>query len=77
MWRSLSIALLTLAIVGCTTCEGEGLATGGMLEGVYVCVARRCKGGDFEPWLTEEELMLGEYFFLDLPYHLFRRRGSN
>ena len=53
------------------------MATGGMLEGVYVCVARRCKGGDFEPWLIEEKLMLGQYFFLDLPYHLFRRRGSN
>ena len=43
------------------------MATGGMLEGVYVRVARRCKGSDFEPWLIEEKLMLGQYFFLDLP----------
>ena len=45
------------------------MATGGMLEGVYVCVARRCKGGDFEPWPIEEKLMLGQNFFLDLPGH--------
>ena len=45
------------------------MATGGMLEGVYVCVARRCKGGNFEPWLIEEKLMLGQNFFLDLPGH--------
>ena len=53
------------------------MATGGMLEGVDVCIARCCKGGDFEPRLTEVKLMLGQNFFLDLSYHLFRRRGSN
>ena len=53
------------------------MATGGMLEDVDVCVARWCKGGGFEPRLTEIKLMLGQNFLLDLPYHLFRRRGSN
>ena len=53
------------------------MATGGMLEGVYVCIARRGKGGDLEPCLTKVKLMLGQNFLLDLPYHLFRRRGSN
>ena len=53
------------------------MATGSMLEGVYVCIVRRVKRGEFEPCLTKVKLMLGQNFLLDLPYHLFRRRGSN
>ena len=55
------------------------MATGGMLEGVYVCIAcrARAKGGDFKPCLTKVKLMIGQNFLLDLPYHLFRRWGGN
>ena len=52
------------------------MATGSMFEGVYVCLVRRAKRGDFEPCLTKVKLMLGQNFLLDLPYHLFRRRGE-
>ena len=53
------------------------MATGGMLEGVYVCIACRAKGSDLKPVLTKVKLMIGQNFLLDLPDHLFRRRGSN
>ena len=31
------------------------MATGGMLEGVYVCIACRAKGGDFKPVLIKSK----------------------
>ena len=31
-----------------------------LLEGVYVCIACRGKGGDLEPCLTKVKLMLGQ-----------------
>ena len=42
------------------------MATGGMLEGVYVCIVCRAKGGDFKPCLTKVELVSGQNFLLDL-----------
>ena len=53
MGRSLRTAVFTLGVVGCATGEGQGMATGGMLEGVYICLACCAKGGNFKPCLTK------------------------
>ena len=76
MRGSLSSMLLTGALRR-AACKGKYTATGGMFEGLYVFVAWSRKGSDFEPWLIEKELMFGQNFFFNLPYHVFRRRRSN
>ena len=48
-----------------------------MFEGLYVFLAWGRKGGDFEPWLIEKELMFGQNFLFNLPNHVLGRRGSN
>ena len=66
VWGALRTALFTLGAVGCTTGKGQGMAAGGVLEGVYICLACCAKGGDFKPCLTKVELVTGQNFLLDL-----------
>ena len=66
VWGALCAALFTFGAVGCTTGNGQGMAAGGMLEGVYICLACCAKGGDFKPCLTKVELVTGQNFLLDL-----------
>ena len=59
MGRSLRTAVFTLGVVGYAAGEGQGMAAGGMLEGVYICLACCAEGGHFKPCLTKVKLMIG------------------